>query len=92
MSDPIRHQSRWNSRFRSTTSAPLPSQEQMAARTAADAASLLEQTEQALKGVETAYMANPAPFKLAELVGEGGHPTRHSPWTCCNDVDLDLKN
>lgn len=73
------------------TSAPLPSQEQMAARTAADAASLLEQTEQALKGVENSiHGPTPAPFKLAELVGEGGPPDKIS-MDLLHDVDLDLK-
>lgn len=70
---------------------PLPSQEQMAARTAADAASLLEQTEQALKGVENSlHGAAPAPFKLEELVGEGGPPDKIS-MDLLHDVDLDLK-
>lgn len=67
------------------------SQDQMAARTEADAAKLLEQTEQALQGVEKSLHApTPAPFQLEELVGEGGPPDKIS-MDLLHDVDLDLK-
>lgn len=70
---------------------PVTSQEQMAARTEADAAALLEQTEQALQGVaKSLHAPAPAPFKLEELVGEGGPPEKIS-MDLLHDVDLDLK-
>lgn len=75
----------------SSTPSGTPSQEQMAARTAADAASLLEQTEQALQGVaQSLHGPSPSPFKLEELVGEGGPPEKIS-MDLLHDVDLDLK-
>jgi flagellar motor switch protein FliN/FliY len=68
-----------------------PTQAEMAARTEADAAQLLEQTEAALKGVENSMRGpTPAPFVLEELVGEGGPPEKIS-MDLLNDVDLDLK-
>jgi flagellar motor switch protein FliN/FliY len=77
------------------TASAVPSQplspDQMAARTAADAAQLLEQTEAALKGVENSmHGPKPSPFVLEELVGEGGPPEKIS-MDLLHDVDLDLK-
>lgn len=90
MSDP--NQTQPNSEVSSTdASAMSPTQAEMAARTEADAAQLLEQTEAALKGVENSmHGPAPTPFVLEELVGEGGPPEKIS-MDLLNDVDLDLK-
>lgn len=75
----------------SVNSADVQSKPQSAAspRTEESAAKLLEQAEAALNGLDSAGSA-PTPFRLENLIGDGGPPDKCS-MDLLQDVDLDLK-